>query len=79
MIDFPLTKDDIHVSREEDGTLRILVGDEMNNFSTTAKGDKARLSAIKILFEMVSRKAIGFTEHDLAMKTYEFLMSEEND
>lgn len=76
MINWPVTRDDIKVWREEDGTLFIRIGDDQNNFMCSAKGEGATRTAIKTLSEKVQKVVLGITEHDLIMKTDEFFMSE---
>lgn len=76
MINLPITRDDIDVWRNEEGALFILVGDEVNNFSVSVKGEEATMHAIKQISEMLQRKIIGITEHDFIMKVNDFFMSE---
>jgi hypothetical protein len=81
MWELPISRDDIRVSRDHDGGLRIGLwidkqGGHKNVFEITVKGEAAKIPAIEQLFEKFCKTILGITEHDLIMKVNQFFETE---
>lgn len=75
-INWPVTRDDITVFRRADGTLYIRVGDDKNNFMSSVSRDGPVESGIQNLTELICKKVLGITEHDIRMVTLDYIMKE---
>lgn len=76
MITWPITREDISVWRDKEGTLWIKVGDDMNNFMVSSKGEGSTMSAILQMMEMLNHKVLGVTQHDFIMKVNDLFIQE---
>jgi hypothetical protein len=76
-INWPITRNDIQVNRDENCVIHILVGDDKNSFSVSCTDSP--MTAIKVLMENISRKVLGVTEHDFIMKVNDLFEREEYD